>query len=108
MNITAQARTSGMAEPFNKIEAGLGRARVRLREWQQVLDHAKVGSEQWVKAREQMAYYVLESAAQSKLLAYCRKRMRLYSFFAGVDLPADLKEDQTAWTARVIDGGKNG
>jgi hypothetical protein len=97
-----------MTAPFNKIEAGLERARIRLREWQQVLDHAEVGSEQWVKAREQIAYYVLESAAQSKLLAYCRKRTRLYGFFAGVDLPADLKEDQAAWTTRVIIGGKNG
>jgi hypothetical protein len=87
-----------MTVPFNKIEAGLERARIRQVEWRQVLAHARPDSEQAAKARATLEYYDTFLIAETKLLAYLRRRWRLYGFFPNADKPEDLLRQFRLWT----------
>ena len=88
-----------MSEPFNKIEAGLERARIRQVEWRQVLSHAKPESPQAELARQHLDILDVYIAAESKLLAYLRRQLALYAHFPSVDMPADLQRWLALWTA---------
>jgi hypothetical protein len=87
-----------MTAPFSKIEAGLERARIRQVEWRQVLTHARPDSPQATLARSHLDHLDVYIAAETKLLAYLRRRLALYVHFPGVEWPADLKFYYTAWT----------
>jgi hypothetical protein len=88
-----------MTVPFSKIESGLERARIRQVEWRQVLAHARADSEQAAKARAHLDYLDMYIAAETRLLAYLRRRLQLYQLFPDVDLPADLAFWHAIWTA---------
>jgi hypothetical protein len=87
-----------MTAPFSKIEFGLERARIRQVEWRQVLAHARPDSEQAAKAREHLDDLDAYIKAETVLLAYLRRRLRLYQLFPDVDLPADLAHQLKLWT----------
>jgi hypothetical protein len=87
-----------MTAPFNKIESGLERARIRQTEWRQALAHAKPDSPQAALARSHLDYLATYIAAETTLLAYLRRRLALYAHFPSVELPADLKRYHATWT----------
>jgi hypothetical protein len=76
--------------PFSKIEFGLKRARIRQVEWRQVLAHAKPASEQERVARAKLEHLEAFITEETKLLAYLRRRWRLYELFPAADMPGDL------------------
>jgi hypothetical protein len=88
-----------MAEkPFNRLEPGLERARIQIIEWQQVLRHTRPDSEQAAKARMHLGIINTHLEAETKLLAFLRRRWALYELFPTVDKPKDLLQQFHMWT----------
>jgi hypothetical protein len=84
--------------PFNKIQRGLERARVHQVEWRQVLGAAKEDSPQAAEARAKLTHLDSYIVAETKLLAFLRRRWRFYELFPTVDKPADLLQQHKLWT----------
>jgi hypothetical protein len=87
-----------MTAPFNTIEAGLERARIRRVEWSQWLANATPGSPQATLAQGKLEWLELYIGAETVLLNYLRRRLALYTHFPGADLPADLAHYYALWT----------
>src|SRR5260370_25465 len=77
--------------PFSKIETGLERARIRQTGWRQVASHARPDSPQAALARAHLDYLDTYIAADTKLLAYLRRRWAVYELFPTAGNPADLQ-----------------
>jgi hypothetical protein len=84
--------------PFNRIERGIERSRIRLREWNQWLANATPGSPQATLARGKVEWLELYIGAETVLLNYLRRRLALYVQFPGADLPTDLAHYYAMWT----------
>jgi hypothetical protein len=87
-----------MTKPFSRIEFGIECAKIRRVEWQQVLAHAKPDSPQAVKARSALDFLDTHIWAETRLLAYLRRRWALYEMFPAAEKPADLVRQFELWS----------
>ncbi len=84
--------------PFSKIETGLERARFRRAHWRHVAARFQVGTPEYERAKGQLDFLDTYIIAETRLLAWLRRRLALYDMFPAVDRPADLQRWFGLWT----------
>jgi hypothetical protein len=84
--------------PFNKIEAGLERARLRQAHWRHVAACFAPHTPEHKQAKDRLEFFDTFIISETHLLHWLRRRLAIYEMFPAADMPADLARYLTQLT----------